>query len=85
MPQLVAAGELAARMQHALNNPLTALMAEAQLLEMEPLGEEQRLAVSRMIELCRRLIGIVRQLDSPRDSPRDAPRERVTEAPPPAS
>lgn len=81
MQQLVAAGQLAARTQHALNNPLTALMAEAQLLEMEPLGEEQRLAVSRMIELCRRLIGVVRQLDSSRV----VPRERVTEAPPPAS
>ena len=81
MQQLVAAGELAARVQHALNNPLTALMAEAQLLEMEPLDDEHRQAVSRMIELCRRLIGIVRQLDTSRA----APRERVTEVPPPAS
>jgi signal transduction histidine kinase len=64
MQQLVAAGEMTSRLQHALNNPLTALMAEAQLLEMEPLGDEQRQAVSRMVELCRRLVGIVRQLDS---------------------
>jgi signal transduction histidine kinase len=65
MQQLVAAGELTSRLQHALNNPLTALMAEAQLLEMEPLADEQRLAVSRMVELCRRLVGIVRQMDAP--------------------
>jgi signal transduction histidine kinase len=77
--RLVAAGELAARMQHALNNPLTALMAEAQLLEMEPLGDEQRLAVGRMVELCRRLVGIVRQLDATRA----APPERAADAPPP--
>ena len=64
MQQLVAAGEMTSRLQHALNNPLTALMAEAQLLEMEPLGDEQRQAVSRMVELCRRLVGIVRQLDA---------------------
>jgi signal transduction histidine kinase len=64
MQQLVAAGETMSRLQHALNNPLTALMAEAQLLEMEPLGDEQRQAVSRMVELCRRLVGIVRQLDA---------------------
>jgi signal transduction histidine kinase len=64
MQQLVAAGELTSRLQHALNNPLTALMAEAQLLEMEPLADEQREAVTRMVELCRRLVGIVRQLDT---------------------
>lgn len=61
--RLIAAGEVALGLQHALNNPLTALLAEAQLLEMEPMGEEQLAAVRRMIEQCRRLIGLVRRLD----------------------
>ena len=62
--QLVAMGEATSRIQHTLNNPLTALLAEAQLLEMEELSEEQNAAVKRMIELCRRLVVMVRGLDS---------------------
>ncbi len=62
--QLVAMGEATSRIQHTLNNPLTALLAEAQLLEMEDLSEEHRAAVRRMIELCRRLVVMVRGLDS---------------------
>ena len=62
--QLVAMGEATSRIQHTLNNPLTALLAEAQLLEMEDLSEEHRAAVKRMIELCRRLVVMVRGLDS---------------------
>ena len=62
--QLVAMGETTSRIQHTLNNPLTALLAEAQLLEMENLADEHRAAVKRMIELCRRLVVMVRGLDS---------------------
>jgi signal transduction histidine kinase len=62
--QLVAMGETTSRIQHTLNNPLTALLAEAQLLEMEELADEHRAAVKRMIELCRRLVVMVRGLDS---------------------
>lgn len=62
--QLVAMGEATSRIQHTLNNPLTALLAEAQLLEMEDLRDEHRAAVKRMIELCRRLVVMVRGLDS---------------------
>ena len=62
--QLVAMGEATSRIQHTLNNPLTALLAEAQLLEMEELSDEHRAAVKRMIELCRRLVVLVRGLDS---------------------
>lgn len=61
--QLLAAGAVALRLQHALNNPLTALLAEAQLLEMEEdLPPAHRGAVERIVELCRRTIGVVRQL-----------------------
>src|SRR3954469_18156983 len=38
-------GESARVVQHAMNNPLTALLAEAQLLEMEALTEDQRQSV----------------------------------------
>jgi signal transduction histidine kinase len=51
--------------QHQLNNPLAALLAEAQLLSMEPaLDAQQRVAVDRIIELVRRVIRLVRDLDS---------------------
>jgi signal transduction histidine kinase len=63
MQQMVAAGEVAIGLRHALNNPLAALLAEAQLLEMEPLPEEQLAAVRRVLELCRRVIGLVRKLE----------------------
>lgn len=62
--QLVAAGEIAVRLQHALANPLTALLAEAQLLEMEELPDELRGAVLRILEQCRRTITVARRLDN---------------------
>lgn len=48
-------------LQHTLNNPLAALLAELQLLEMEELPTAHREGVERAIELCRRLIRIVRE------------------------
>jgi signal transduction histidine kinase len=60
---MIAAGEVAMGLQHAMNNPLTALLAEAQLLELEELPPEQRASVGRMIELSRRVIALVRSLD----------------------
>ena len=56
-------GATARAVQHALNNPLTALLAEAQLLELEPLTGEQRTSVARMVELARRLVALTRQMD----------------------
>ena len=58
--------QVTTRLQHSLNNPLTALLAEAQLLEMEPLATEQHAAVTRIVDLCRRTIDIVRRLDMAR-------------------
>lgn len=56
---------MTALVQHSLNNPLAALLAEAQLLAMEStLDPEHRAAVDRMTELVRRLIALVRGLDS---------------------
>lgn len=57
-------GEAARRMQHAMNNPLTALLAEAQLLQLEPLADEYQLALARMVELARRVATVTRRLDA---------------------
>ena len=46
--------ELAGRLQHAMNNALAALMAEAQLLELEELTPAQRESVERMVRERRR-------------------------------
>ena len=48
-------------LQHTLNNPLAALLAELQLLEMEELTPTHRETVERLIGLTRRVITIVRE------------------------
>ena len=58
----LALGEAARTLQHAFNNPLTALLAEAQLLELEPLANEHHAAVTRILELARRLVAMSRRL-----------------------
>jgi signal transduction histidine kinase len=59
----IAAGEMAQGLQHKLNNPLAALLAEAQLLELELLSAEHRASAQRMVELCRRVIEVSRSID----------------------
>lgn len=59
---LLALAEMARRLPHAMNNPLSALLAEAQLLELEELAPEQREATERIVHLARRVIGLVREL-----------------------
>ena len=59
----LALGETARGLQHRLNNPLAALLAEAQLLELEPLAPEHLTAVRRIVELCRRVIDESRAID----------------------
>jgi len=58
-----ALGEAARSAQHDLNNPLTALVAEVQLLALEPLAPEHRAAARRMVELARRVAAAARRLD----------------------
>ena len=70
--RLMAIGEITAGLQHALNNALTPLLAEAQLLEMETLPDEQRAAVHRIVESSRRLVTVVRRLDVVGEVPRAA-------------
>lgn len=61
--RVFAAGQMALSLQHSINNPLAALLAETQLLQLEELTEEQRGSVDRMLELCRRVVALVRRLD----------------------
>jgi signal transduction histidine kinase len=62
--QLAAAGAIALDLRHDVNNPLAALLAEAQLLALEPLAPEHLAAVERMVELCRRTVTLLRELDA---------------------
>ena len=62
--QLAAVGAVALELRHAVNNPLAALLAEAQLLALEPLAPDHQAAVERIIDLCRRTVAEVRQLDA---------------------
>jgi signal transduction histidine kinase len=65
--------------QHQLNNPLAALLAEAQLLGMEPtLGAEHRAAAARITELTRRVIALVRELDAVAGDPKGQPTDEPT-------
>jgi len=65
--------------QHQLNNPLAALLAEAQLLGMEPaLGAEHRDAAVRITELTRRVITLVRELDTVAGNPTRQPADEPT-------
>jgi signal transduction histidine kinase len=57
-----ALGEAARSAQHDLNNPLTALLAEVQLLELEALAPEHRAAARRIVELARRVAAVARRL-----------------------
>jgi len=63
-------GDASRTLQHAFNNPLTALLAEAQLLELEELPDEHRPAVTRILELCRRLVTLSRRLNAADGLPR---------------
>jgi signal transduction histidine kinase len=57
-----ARGEAVGATQHDLNNPLTAMLAEAQLLQLEAVGEEHRAAAGRIVALARRIAAVVRRL-----------------------
>jgi signal transduction histidine kinase len=61
--RLIAAGEIAVGFQHALNNPLAGILAETQLLQLDPLQPEQQAALERIVMLCRRIINLGQMLD----------------------
>lgn len=60
---LVAAGQAAGGLKHRLNNPLAALLAEAQMMELEPMTPEHANAARRIVELCRRVISVADSID----------------------
>lgn len=60
---LVAAGQAAGGLKHKLNNPLAALLAEVQLMELEPMTPEHSHSVRRIVELCRRVIDVTGTID----------------------
>ena len=61
--RLVSAGEIALRLQHAMNNPLAGLLAESQLMLMDPQTPDQQASLERIVGLCRRMIEMTRSLD----------------------
>jgi signal transduction histidine kinase len=61
--RLIAAGEIALRFQHSLNNPLAGILAEAQLMQLDPVTREQNEALDRIVALCRRIVELGRSLD----------------------
>ena len=61
--RLVAAGQIAIGFQHSLNNPLAGILAEAQLMQLDPMAPEQHEALERIVALCRRIIELGRALD----------------------
>ena len=74
--RLVAAGEIALRLQHALNNPLAGLLAESQLMLMDPQTPDQQASLERIVGLCRRMIEMTRTLDGLGERPQ-SPRTGV--------
>lgn len=61
--RLIAAGEIALGFQHSLNNPLAGILAEAQLMQLDPVTAEQNEALERIVILCRRIVEMGRTLD----------------------
>jgi signal transduction histidine kinase len=61
--RLIAAGQIALGFQHSLNNPLAGILAEAQLMQLDPVTAEQNEALERIVMLCRRIVEMGRSLD----------------------
>ncbi|HYV97361.1 MAG TPA: histidine kinase dimerization/phospho-acceptor domain-containing protein [Gemmatimonadaceae bacterium] len=59
--------QLVLNLQHALNNPLTALLAEVQMLQMEAATDDERETADRLLQLVNRMTETVRSLDGVRD------------------
>jgi signal transduction histidine kinase len=69
--ELSALRDTVARVQHEINNPLAALLAESQLLSQETgLSPELRQTAERMTHLVRRVMAAVKQLEEVRGEPR---------------
>jgi signal transduction histidine kinase len=62
--RLIALGQMAAKLRHDLSNPMTVISSECQMMQMDPaLPEQYRHTVKEILAMCRRVNGIVRELD----------------------
>ena len=67
--------ELVARVRHEINNPLTGILGQAQLLLREDLSEKSRKRVETIEKLTRRLADTVAELRQVQKPPRGSPAE----------
>jgi signal transduction histidine kinase len=81
--RLDAVADLVARIRHEINNPLTGVLGQAQLLLREDLSEKARKRVETIEELAGRLrdvVGQLRQVQRPISTSNDEARAAVPEA-----
>jgi len=64
--------ELVSRVRHELNNPLTGVLGQVQLLLREDLGEKARHRAETIEQLAQRLTAIVAELREVQRAPRSA-------------
>ena len=62
--RLAAIGETALAVQHEINNPLAALMGNAELLLLDPLPPEQQEQARVIVEQSKRIAAVVRRLSA---------------------
>ena len=74
--RLTEAADLAAHVRHEINNPLTGLMGQAQLLLREELSERARRRVETIVQLAARIRDTVAEL---RDVRRPKPAAKASE------
>jgi signal transduction histidine kinase len=76
--QLESVAELVARVRHEINNPLTGVLGQAQLLLREDLNEKARKRVQTIESLAMRLRDIVGQLRQVQRPTADVKAEKAT-------
>jgi DNA-binding response OmpR family regulator len=65
--RLAGIGETTLALQHEINNPLAALLVHAQLLASEAVSGTAKSDLDLIVELARRIAGVVRRLDALKD------------------
>ena len=78
--QLVDIAELVARVRHELNNPLTGVLGQSQLLLREELNDKARKRAQTIEELAKRMRDVVAQLRQVQRRPRHDNRSVMSES-----